>query len=175
MTTEDIKITLRLTQDYKRTRKVKDDTGCIVREFKDENGYWLIVKTDQADENILHYDSLDLTEISLKDLKDSSMPWAKYVFCYDLIDPDGYGIEDIVFITPYIYWRDEHAQYDQTIQSRFLPDDLSEAMECTYEFGGSGRLFMDAINDLINSGFFYEDQDFADYMECNHHGLTPNI
>ena len=163
MKTEDIKNELNLNEEWKRGRKVKDDKGNVIREFKNEDeDYYLFVVTDPSDEKIIYYDYLDLCDgVTTEDLKDSSWPWAKYVFCYGISD---YGDEPWLYITPYIYWRDEHCQYDQTIQSRFLTDEFSEAMECCYEFCGDSAT--EAINKLKATGLFIEDPEFAKFMGC---------
>lgn len=166
MKTEDIKKALNLNEEWKRTRKVKDDKGNIVREFYNNDTYYLFVVTDSTDTDIIYYDYLDLYtgSISTEDIKDSNRPWAKYIFAYGIFDYD----EDTpwVLITPYIYWRDVHALYDQSIISRFLPKQLSEEMECSFCFydDGSGATLESTIQQMKDSGVFVMDADFAKHM-----------
>jgi len=175
MTTNDIKNKLELGEEWKRGRKVKDDKDNIIREFYDNNlfckdgnyyGEILIVKTDTLDNDIIYYDEVSASygKISGDDLKDSSMPWARYVYCYgvptDRIESeDG---EELVFINPYIYWRDEHCLYDGHIATRFFPEGLGGYCECTFYFEDGKR--EEVIRELKENEFFEGDPWFAEFF-----------
>ena len=178
MTIEEIRLQINLSKNFAFNKELKDNDGNVIREFyfsnREEFAY---VKTDSKDESIIHYDYFT-QDFSESDLKDPSMPWAKYVFCYGVSyceqptdDPD----EEIIYISPYIYWRDERCLHDSVICSRFLPKDINACCEGTYQLYPAKRPIADAVNDLVNSGFFFEDEDFADFIECEYKGLTPQI
>lgn len=169
MKTEDIKAALNLDEEWKRGRKVKDDKGNIIREFKNEDGYNLFVVTDPSDTNIINKNSLNGNiEVSTDELKDSFWPWAKYVFCYGVSDCSEDEDDIWVYITEYLYWKHEHCLSDWGgVIGYDLTDEINlcEAMEGCYELQ-DGADINQVIQKMRSMDCFVEDPEFTSYMDC---------
>ena len=168
MTVEEVRDELGLEENWLEGRKVTDDLGNIVREFKnkdneDENWRRYVV-TNPSDDEFLFDISTFGPEVSAKDLKNSNRPYERYVFCIQKYNPDFDGNEAFA-ITYLSHWQSQNCLFDLGGTLSFDDEqkfNLAEVSECIYEPCDGTYTIEQIRQKFLADGRFVEDPDFEE-------------